>query len=234
MNPAVRIKDGFHPIIKTDLHENTGGVPALLEQIGCIVEPKDLGVGDFILAQNAAAERKTPKDLITSVTGIEKGKLFRQCADMKREYEFSYLLIEGRLQDLFQNANIHPNAVWGWLEAVQTIGCMIRYTVNAEGMAYTLKALATEYQSPEPFGKYFQHHGFKSTLSHRQRAERIVEWLPEIGAKKAHDLIEEFGSVEAVITAKARDLDRVTGIGLPIARQIRDAVTPEKVVPIFI
>lgn len=227
-------KDNFHPIIKTDLHENVGGVPAILEKIGCIVEPKKLEIGDFILAQNAAAERKTPGDLITSVTGIEKGKLFRQCADLKKEYEFAYLLIEGRMQDLFQNRNVHPNVVWGWLEAVQTIGCIIRYTVNAEGMAYTLKALATEYQSPEPFGKYFQHHGFKSTLGHRQRAERIVEWLPGIGATKAHQLVEHFGSVEAVMTAKYNQLMKVDGIGYDTARLVRDAVTPEKAVPIFV
>lgn len=187
-----------------------------------------------MIADGVVAEVKTPPDLVNSVIGIEKGKLFRQIADCAKFYDHVYLLIEGRMPDLFQYAGINPNAVWGWLETCQAHGAMIRYTVNVAGTAQTLKFLATKYQEPEAFGKFFCHHGYKTQLTHRQRAERICEWLPGVGAKTAHELIEHFGSVENVMTASRRELMEVDGISTIISRDIRGAVTPKKVVPIFL
>jgi len=224
----------FRPKIIYDLRETPGGVPGHLEKLGCILEGKTLEVGDYLVADNVGCERKTPPDLIQSVIGIEKGKLWRQVADLRKFYEYSYLLIEGRMSDLFQNANISPNAVWGWLETVMTLGVMIRFTVCAEGTASTLKTLATKAQNEHELCKYFQHHGFKTQLSHDQRACRIIEYLPGIGDKKAHDLYERFGSVEVVMTASYKDLMTVEGIGYETAKDIRNAVTPKKVVPVFL
>jgi Fanconi anemia group M protein len=224
----------FKPRIIYDLRENQGGVPGYLDRLGCVLEGKELEIGDYLVADDVGCERKTPDDLIQSVIGLEKGKLFRQCADLCKFYEHSYLLIEGRLSDLFQNPKINPNSIWGWLEAVMTIGVMIRFTVCVEGTASTLKTLAIKQQEPHELCRYFNHHGFKKSLTHEQRACRIIEWLPGVGDVKAHELYNHFGSAEAVITAKKQELMKVEGIGDKIARDIRDAVTIEKRIPIFL
>ena len=224
----------FRPKIIYDLREFTGGVPGHLDLMGCILEGKELEVGDYLVSDDVGCERKTPDDLIKSVIGVEKGKLFRQCADLHKFYEHSYLLIEGRMSDLFINPRINQNAVWGWLEAVMIIGVMIRFTVCAEGTASTLKTLAAERQEPHELCRYFQHHGFKKQLSHEERACRILEWLPGVGDAKAHEILDHFGSVEAVMTAKKNDLMKVDGVGDKIARDIRDAVTVETRIPIFL
>jgi len=224
----------FKPVLRVDWRENRSGRTAELEKIGCTVINEELEVGDDVIADMVIAEVKTPPDLIMSVIGEEKGKLFRQIQDCAKFYEHVYLLIEGRMPDLFQHARIKPNSVWGWLETCQAHGAMIRYTVNPTGTAQTLKFLATKYQQPEAFGKFFCHHGYKTQLSHDQRAERMIEYLPGVGAEKAHRLYEHFGSVEAVMTASRRELLAVDEIGDIISRDIRNAVTPKKVIPCFV
>lgn len=228
----------FAPIIKVDYREVAGGVPAHLERCGCKVEMKELPIGDYCMSDIIAGERKTPEDLKNSVTGTkdgsrEKGTLFRQIKELTDFYEISYLFIEGRLQDLFQWQGIPQNAPFGWLEAVQTMGCNIRFTVSPEGTAYTIKTIAVEAQAA-PFQRWYSHHGWKKRLTHQERAERIIELLPGVGAVKAHGLYEEFGCVEAIMTAKTKELMRVEGIGREIAQGIRDAVTPVKEVPVFL
>ncbi len=224
----------FRPVIIVDHRENRSGRTAELERINCKVINRELDVGDDVIADGVIAEVKTPPDLIMSVIGESKGKLFRQIADCAKFYEHVYLLIEGRMPDLFQHAGINPNSVWGWLETCQAHGAMIRYTINPAGTAQTLKFLATKYQQPESFGKFFCHHGFKTQLSHEQRAERLIEYLPGVGASKAHSLYEAFGSIENVMTATRRELMQVDGIDKVISRDIRDAVTPKKVIPCFV
>jgi len=224
----------FKPVLRVDWRENRSGRTAELERIGCTVINEELEVGDDVIADMVIAEVKTPPDLIMSVIGEEKGKLFRQIQDCAKFYEHVYLLIEGRMPDLFCHAGINPNSVWGWLETCQAHGAMIRYTINPAGTAQTLKFLATKYQEPEAFGKFFCHHGYKTQLSHRQRAERICEWLPGVGAKTAFELIEHFGSVENVMLASRKELMQVDGVSKIISRDIRDAVTPKKVIPIFL
>lgn len=228
------VTEDFKPVLRVDWRENRSGRTAELERIGCKVINEELAVGDDVIADMVVAEVKTPPDLITSVIGEEKGKLFRQIQDCAKFYEHVYLLIEGRMPDLFYHAGINPNSVWGWLETCQAHGAMIRYTVNPAGTAQTLKFLATKYQQPEPFGKFFCHHGYKTQLSHDQRAERMIEYLPGVGAAKAHELYEVFGSVEGVINASRKELMQVNGIDKIISRDIRDAVTPKKVIPIFL
>jgi ERCC4-type nuclease len=224
----------YRPVLIVDHRENRSSRTAELERIGCKVINRELEVGDDVIADGVVAEVKAPEDFISSVIGIEKGKLFRQIADCAKFYEHVYLLIEGRMPDLFSHAGVNPNAVWGWLETCQAHGAMIRYTVNPTGTAQTLKFLATKYQEPEAFGKFFCHHGYKARLSHRQRAERLCEWLPGVGDKLAFELIEHFGSVEGVMLASRKELMQVDGISTIISRDIRDAVTPKKVTPCFI
>ena len=52
----------------------------------------------------------------------------------------------------------------------------------------------------------------------------IVESLPQVGPVTARKLLEEFGSVEGVIKASLKDLQKVEGIGKKIAQNIREIV----------
>jgi Fanconi anemia group M protein len=56
---------------------------------------------------------------------------------------------------------------------------------------------------------------------------RILQSLPGIGPGIAHNLLEQFGSVEAVLAADEPDLQGVAGIGAGRAKAIRWAVSEQ-------
>lgn len=58
----------------------------------------------------------------------------------------------------------------------------------------------------------------------RARQLFILQGLPAIGPERAQRLIAHFGSVEALMKARAEDLCAVSGIGKRIAEQLRWSV----------
>ena len=52
----------------------------------------------------------------------------------------------------------------------------------------------------------------------------ILKGLPRIGSKRAARLLDEFGSLEAVVTATRGELQSVEGIGENIANRIKWAL----------
>ena len=51
--------------------------------------------------------------------------------------------------------------------------------------------------------------------------------MPAVGPDRAYRSLDHFGSVEACITATARELEKVQGIGPKTAAAIRDLVSAE-------
>ncbi len=61
----------------------------------------------------------------------------------------------------------------------------------------------------------------------RKRQFFILQGLPGIGREIAIRLLDNFGSVEAIIAASSNELQTVEGIGKNIADGIRSAVTEQ-------
>lgn len=57
-----------------------------------------------------------------------------------------------------------------------------------------------------------------------RKSEVILQGLPGVGSERAARLLDEFGSVEAVVTATSKELQSVEGIGKNIANRIKWAV----------
>jgi DNA excision repair protein ERCC-4 len=68
-----------------------------------------------------------------------------------------------------------------------------------------------------------QRHG-RRPKGKRKKQLFILQGLPGIGSERAARLLNEFGSVEAVITATSEELQSVEGIGENIAERIKWAV----------
>jgi DNA excision repair protein ERCC-4 len=62
--------------IVVDERERKSGIPDLLRAVGINIEMKTLQIGDYIVAPETVVERKSIKDLISSVFD---GRLFDQC-----------------------------------------------------------------------------------------------------------------------------------------------------------
>lgn len=81
--------DDFRVIV--DVREFRSSLPNLLYRVGCKVIPCTLTVGDYVLTPKICVERKAIPDLISS---FKTGRLYNQCEQMFRHYEFPVLLIE--------------------------------------------------------------------------------------------------------------------------------------------
>lgn len=78
-------------VVIVDMREFRAPLPGLLYRYGVKVVPCMLTVGDYILTPKICVERKSIADLIGS---IKNGRLFDQCKNMSRYYDYPTLLIE--------------------------------------------------------------------------------------------------------------------------------------------
>lgn len=77
--------------VVVDVREFRSSLPNLLYRIGIKVIPCMITVGDYIISPKICVERKAIPDLISS---FKSGRLFHQCEQMFRHYEYPTLLIE--------------------------------------------------------------------------------------------------------------------------------------------
>src|SRR5919197_4929609 len=83
--------------IVVDEREKGSRIPDLLLQAGATIDFAQLKVGDYIVSPETAIERKTIRDLISS---IYDGRLFVQCSELAQYYSKPMLIIEGNIVEL--------------------------------------------------------------------------------------------------------------------------------------
>jgi DNA excision repair protein ERCC-4 len=79
------------PRVVVDIREFRSSLPSLLHGRNVVVVPCMLTVGDYILSPNICIERKSVKDLISS---LRDGRLYNQAETMQLHYKNPMLLIE--------------------------------------------------------------------------------------------------------------------------------------------
>ncbi|EHP89616.1 DEAD/DEAH box helicase [Methanotorris formicicus] len=181
------------------------------------VEFKVLEVGDYVISDRVAVERKTAEDFVNSI--IDK-RLFMQLKDL-RKYQKPILIVEGR-----EFSRLHENAIKGAiLSIILDFGIPIIFTENMEETVDVLIKLAEKEQIKEKRGVYVRYG--KTSMSLKEQQKFIVESLPDIGPQLAENLLKHFKTVEKVFTAKEEELKDVEGIGEKTAKKIRELLTKE-------
>lgn len=79
------------PTVVIDVREFRSALPSLLHGRSMIVVPCQLTVGDYVLSPDIAVERKSVRDLISS---LRNGRLYNQAETMLKYYSAPILLIE--------------------------------------------------------------------------------------------------------------------------------------------
>jgi ERCC4-type nuclease len=67
-------------------------------------------------------------------------------------------------------------------------------------------------------------HGEKGAKTLAEQQEYVVSSIADIGPVTARSLLEHFGTVEAVMTARTEDLLKVAGVGEVTADRIREVI----------
>jgi Fanconi anemia group M protein len=197
------------------------GMAKLLEARGMEVTLRNLDVGDYVVSDRVAIERKTASDFVASIIDPERN-LFRQIGDLSRSYDRPVLILEGR--DLYTR-QVNPSSIRGALAAVAVdYGVPIIPTEDQDETASVIALLATREQKE---GHEPKLHGHKTARTLKEQQEYLISAIPNVGPRVARNLLRHFGSIERIMTARQEELQEVEMVGPKIAERIRELVGGE-------
>lgn len=215
--------DEHQPVVYVDSRELRSHVVKVLEELGLDVRVETMEVGDYVVSERVAVERKTTSDLLSTLMDGER-ELFLQLSDMGRTYDRPLLVIEG--DDLYTARRVHPNAIRGILASIAVdFSIPIIFTKSERESAEFIAIVARREQSERDRKPTI--HGKKTFKTLPEQQEYVLSSIPGVGYKAARNLLEHFGSVQAVLTASEDELQKVPLIGKKTARLIREVVESE-------
>jgi len=204
--------------IIVDHREMRCGVAEALRKLGADIEITTMEVGDYVVSDRVAFERKTVDDLFATL--LERRELFSQLADLARSYRLPILIIEGEDPFFFSGRRMHPAAVQGFLNTIALMRIPTLYTLNEAETAQVIGMIAAKEQ--EDKNRHVNLHGKRSRLSQSEAKAYTLSSIPGVGPTVAGNLLRHFGSVENVMTAPREELMKVERVGAGIAERIRE------------
>jgi len=190
---------------------------------GLVTRLETLAVGDYVLSDRVAVERKSAADFVDSMLDADRS-MFEQVGELSRAYARPVMVVEGT--NLYGQRDIDPNAIRGALASLA-----VDFDVSVlrtEGEEDTTELLATvAKREQETRDREVSVHGEKTTKTRAEQQEYVVSSIADIGPVTARTLLEHFGTVEAVMTAPEDDLLEVDGVGPVTAERIREVVGSE-------
>ena len=206
--------------IVVDERERKSGIPDLLKSVGLNLEMKTLPVGDYIVAPETVIERKSIRDLLSSVFD---GRLFDQCSRLKEHFQLPIILMEGNVDEIDEITD-NPLIFYGAISTVIIdFKIPIIPTPSATHTAKLLVSMCSRKESPKgPFLKKIK----KSNNLEKQQLLSLCS-LPGIGEKFAIKMLERFGSPLKVFTATTAELSKIEGLGETRAKKIKKILESE-------
>lgn len=190
----------------------------LLESLGLEVTVKNLEVGDYVVSDRVAIERKTATDFVASIIDPQRN-LFRQIADLARTYDRPVLILEGR--DLYSR-QMNAGSIRGAMASVAVdYGIPIIPTEDKDETAEVIALLARRERME---GREPKLHGHKTARTLKEQQEYLIAAIPSVGPMVAKNLLKHFGSIEKIMTASSGQLQEVEKVGPKIAQRIRELV----------
>lgn len=216
--------------IVVDERERSSNIPELLKNAGAVIDFTQLKVGDYIVSSETAVERKTVRDLISS---IYDGRLFVQCSDLVRYYQKPLLVVQGNIVDLAQtyedmedpgDIKLHTERMSLAYDALITVATEFRipiiHTPSAEQTAQLLVTLVNrslqEAKATGPLLRKIK----KENPIHIQQLS-VLASLPGVGEKLAARMLKKFHTPIRALNASAAELATIPGFGLTRAERVR-------------
>ena len=200
--------------IVVDERERKSGIPDLLKSVGLNIEMKTLPVGDYIVAPETVVERKSIRDLLSSVFD---GRLFDQCSRLKEHFQNPIVLVEGNVDEI-EKITDNPLIFYG---AISTVVIDFKIPIiPTPSAAHTAKLLVSLCSRKDiPKGPYLKKIKKSSDLQKQQLS--VLCSLPGIGDKFAVRMLEKFGTPLRVFNATTAELAKVEGLGDVRAKKIK-------------
>jgi len=204
--------------LTVDNREQNSKVVENLSKKNIRIQTSQLSVGDYIISESSAVERKEVSDFLESVTD---GRLFSQARELTDNYQQPVIILEG--EGLFERRNIDENAIYG---ALSSLACDFRipvlFTDNEEETSSLLSTMLKRNKKKKKSSAIRKE---KKSMSNRDRKKYILEGLPSVSGVLAERLLEHFGSVREVFQADEEELQEVEGIGPSTAEKIISVIS---------
>jgi len=197
------------PIVIIDERERASEIPELLVKKGVSIRFRQLPVGDYLISEKIAIERKSLKDFSKS---IFDGRLFDQISRLKEAYDIPVIIVEGDYTELpFVTENL--NALRGALLSLAIdFDIKIIHSINKEETAEYIALIAKHEMKKQGSSQY------PLVKGKPPKIEKIKDWqlyvlqsLPGIGIKSAEKLLNEFKNLKNVFNASEKELARIIG-----------------------
>lgn len=204
-------------IVYADNRETSERLNNILKK-RCELRFAQLSVADYLLSERVAVERKRSADFLQSIID---GRLFKQLASLKENFENPILIIEGELAD--ENRKIHPNAIRGAIASIALdFAIPIIWTRTPLETAEQLFVIAKREQLDEK--RSIAIRGKRKFKSINQEQEFLVSGLPNVSTITAKKLLKHFGTPTKIFSATEANLMKVDGIGKKTSKRICDVL----------
>lgn len=207
-------------IIADDRESQSPVIDALRRLNRAEVTVRRLALGDYLLDERLLFERKTLHDLAVS---LKDGRLFEQGVRLAASPLHKVIILEGRARDLAESG-MRREALQGALISLTLfLGIPLLRSTDADESARLMLYAARQF---DHIARQMPLRLFKGKRPKGKRKTQllILQAFPGIGPNVAHNLLEQFGSVEAVLAADEQALLGVAGIGSGRAKSIRWAI----------
>ena len=215
--------------IVVDERERNSNIPELLKNAGAIIDFTQLKVGDYIVSSETAIERKTVRDLVSS---IYDGRLFLQCSDLVKYYQKPLLIVQGNIAELAESpedteeadVKLHAERMLLAYDALITVAMEFRipiiHTPSAEHTAQLLVTLVNrslrEGKAKGPLLRKIK----KENPIYIQQLS-VLASLPGVGEKLAARMLKKFDTPIRALNASVAELSIIPGFGLMRAERMR-------------
>ncbi len=205
--------------VLVDLRERNLELLEALKKHGIEPEFAQLPVGDYIISDRIAVERKTFRDLQSSIIN---SRLFDQLDRLSASYPKPFLIIEGSDEEFA----LAPNVLLGTIvSAFVDHGVEVIRSSSPEETAELIAKIAEhekEEKREEPRAV-----GMKRAYTLAQWQMLVLRSLPGVGNKLARSLLGHFGSIRNIAMAKPEELMEVEKIGEKKAELIHHILNAE-------
>ena len=202
-------------VVVDDRESQAGVLRELSAMEGVHTVKSRLPLGDYLVDDRLLFERKTLDDLVAS---IKDGRLFRQGLRLAASKRRGIILLEGTSADV-ASRGMSREAIQGALISISVImGIPLLRSRNVEESARLM--IYTARQVNATVSGAIARKGLRPKGKCRSQFE-ILQALPGIGPARAKRLLDNFGTVEAVMCAEADELALLPGIGMTTANAIR-------------
>jgi DNA excision repair protein ERCC-4 len=213
--------------IVVDEREKNSRIPELLKNAGAVIDFAQLKVGDYLVSPETAVERKTVRDLVSS---IYDGRLFVQCSDLVKHYQKPLIVVQGNIAEL---AEIPEDAENGKrlaermplaYDALATVATEFRipiiHTPSAEQTAQLLVTLVNKsLREGKATGPLLRKIKKENPVYIQQLS--VLSSVPGVGEKLAARMLEKFHTPKKALNASAAELATIPGFGLARAERVR-------------